>query len=107
MKHSILGDSRLERDTKPPGCASVRAVMIMKRSGPFIPGFVHYSGPSPRALRPIPPFPVVGTRQELIPGRSGRSSPPSDSDCGAGTRTNVQVVAKIGCDELRWRFLAF
>lgn len=69
--YSILGDSWLERGTKARRCVSVKDVMIMKCSGPFlIPGFVHYSGPSLRSLCPIPLFPVCRHRAELVSGWS-------------------------------------
>ena len=56
----LRGDSLLERDTATYKCESVSDVMVMKRSGRFIPSCVHSPGPCLLSVS-HPPFPVVGT----------------------------------------------
>lgn len=56
--YSLLGDSWLEMGTKTYTCVSMNDVMVMKHSGPSIPGFVHYAGPSLFSVSHPPPPPL-------------------------------------------------
>lgn len=91
--YSILGDSWLGRGTKTHRCVSVKDVMIMKCSGPFLAGLVHSSG---AYLVPVPSPPLPSSAPGTADFGLIRMEPfHLDFDRGVITHRNVQIVPQI------------
>lgn len=95
--YSILGDSWLEKGTKTSRCVSVKVVVIMKCSGPFIPGYVSLF----RSLSGLcVPSPLSRCRHRAQPIYGMIQTEPFRLECRlrSNNRSNVRAAAEIS----RW-----